>query len=190
MPWKVTRARTAPDLWTRLRTSTTRHFRSNSVGLRAFMHPRRAHTLTTDSSTPGTHPWLDTHAHTAMSRLLLTRGARAAGERRRRRSEVPSDGKVRFDPSFNGSRPYLPLNHLGSVGLDPFPDYRSGPCSREVRTAPLAPIHGDVLGDGAGVGADLYGDAARLGPRPGAHAKGQRVILLPARVAVQAGWHR
>lgn len=124
-----------------------------------------------------------------MSRLLLTRGARAAGERRRRRSEVPSDGKVRFDPRFNGSRPYLPLNHLGSVGLDPFPDYRSGPCSREVRTAPLA-LHGDVLGDGAGVGADLYGDAARLGLRPGAHAKGQRVILLPARVAVQAGWHR
>jgi len=115
-----------------------------------------------------------------MSRLLLTRGARAAGERRRRRSEVPSDGKVRFDPRFNGSRPYLPLNHLGSVGLDPFPDYRSGPCSREVRTAPLAPIHGDVLGDGAGVGADLHGDAARLGPRPGAHAKGQQVILLPA----------
>ena len=86
--------------------------------------------------------------------------------RRTEAAEVASGGKVRFDPRFNGSRPYLPLNHLGSVGLDPFPYYRSGPCSREVRTAPLAPIHGDVLGDGAGVGADLHGDAARLGPVP------------------------
>jgi len=57
------RARTAPDLWMRLCTSTTRHFWSNSAGLRTFTHPRRAHTLMTDSSTPGTHPWRDTHAH-------------------------------------------------------------------------------------------------------------------------------
>jgi hypothetical protein len=49
-----------------------------------------------------------------------------------------NDGKVRFDPRFNGSRPCLPLYHLGSVRFDPLADFRSGACSEKVRTAPLA----------------------------------------------------
>jgi hypothetical protein len=48
--------------------------------------------------------------------------------------------KVRFDPKFTGSRPYLLLYHLGSVRLDPSEDFRSRSCLREVRTAPLAGI--------------------------------------------------
>jgi hypothetical protein len=62
--------------------------------------------------------------------------AAETGEWRRRRSEAATDdGEVRLDPRFNGSRPNLPLYCLGSVRLDPFSNFRSGPCSREVRTA-------------------------------------------------------
>jgi hypothetical protein len=60
-----------------------------------------------------------------------------SGGRRQRREGTRESKKVRFDPRFTGSRPCLHLYQLGSVRLDPLIDFRSGPCSRKVRTAPL-----------------------------------------------------
>lgn len=50
----------------------------------------------------------------------------------------------------------------------------------------LAPVHGDVPGDGVGVVTDLHGDVAGLGPHPQAHTQGPEGVGDPR--TAQWGW--
>ena len=111
--------------------------------------------------------------HAASERLVRGR-APAARVRRRRRTDgrgvwagIPGDPAV--------------LGRALAEGVDGLAVHGGLLLQRAGAAALLAPVpvHGDVLGDGVGVGirvgADLHGDAARLGPGAGAHGEGERV---------------